>query len=49
MDCDSDRYIGFITYAVIMILIYPLGIPLFYGVLLFKSRKALRNSAAMDR
>ena len=25
VDCDSDRYSGFIAYAVIMILVYPIG------------------------
>ena len=49
VDCNSSRYKVFVWYAIAMILIYPVGIPLLYASLLFSHRKALTNSETMFR
>jgi len=49
VDCNSSRYKMFLWYAIAMILIYPVGIPLLYVSLLFNHREILRNSEAMFR
>ena len=41
IDCDSDEHALFEAYAGVMILIYPVGIPLMYFVLLFSKRAML--------
>jgi len=38
-----------LVYAVLMLLVYPLGIPLLYAGLLFEHRDVLGNNEAMDR
>ena len=38
MNCESSRYYAMQGYAIIMTFIYPVGIPLFYCTLLFRSR-----------
>ncbi len=46
IECDSTRHRGFQLYAGLMVLIYPVGIPAFYSVLLFRDRKILRHDQA---
>jgi hypothetical protein len=46
MLCTSQAYIW---YAVVMVLVYPIGIPSMYAVLLGSKRKVLGSSEAMDR
>ncbi len=43
IECDSSRHRGFQLYAGLMILIYPVGIPALYSVLLFRDREILRR------
>jgi hypothetical protein len=49
IDCDSSRYKIFEWYAIAMVLIFPVGIPLIYASLLFSHREALTNSEIMFR
>ena len=48
LDCDSARYKLFLPFCYLQMLIYPLGIPLLYSVLLFKKKHMLCDSKAMD-
>ena len=41
IDCDSTTHTGFSVYAALMILVYPIGTPILYYVLLRRSRAAL--------
>ena len=41
IDCDSATHTGFSVYAAVMILVYPIGTPVLYYVLLRRSREAL--------
>ncbi|GMH48997.1 hypothetical protein TrVE_jg8778 [Triparma verrucosa] len=41
IDCESPEHASFKTYASVMIWVYPIGIPLLYAVLLFRSRDRL--------
>ena len=41
--CDSPKHRAFQVYAGLMILLYPLGIPILYAVLLFSNRRLLRD------
>jgi len=41
IDCDSDEHAMYELYAYVMILVYPVGIPLLYFVLLHNARKKL--------
>lgn len=43
IECDSSKHRLFQVYAGIMILVYPVGIPLVYAFLLYKNRRVLRN------
>ena len=40
-DCNSFKYLAMQVYGGLMILVYPVGIPAFYTVLLFRSRNEL--------
>ena len=46
VDCQSQRYEDYGTYAVAMILVYPVGIPLHYATLLWSNREALQSGDA---
>jgi hypothetical protein len=46
--CNSTYYYGGVYYASIMILIYPVGIPLFYFILLINNRTEIRNRDNFD-
>ncbi|CAM9650623.1 unnamed protein product [Scytosiphon promiscuus] len=39
IECDSSKHEQFEIYAAFMILVYAVGIPVFFGVLLFKDRE----------
>jgi hypothetical protein len=41
IDCKSPEHASFKTYASFMIMVYPIGIPLLYAVLLYRSRDRL--------
>ncbi|CAM9121469.1 unnamed protein product, partial [Discosporangium mesarthrocarpum] len=41
IDCDSEEHGQYRLYAVAMVLVYPVGIPTLYTVILFKSRRSL--------
>ena len=41
IDCSSERHATFQIYAIIMVLVYPVGVPLMYGVLLYRKRAML--------
>ena len=43
IDCDSLKHRTFQFYASLMMLVYPLGIPAIYAVLLFKNRRMLQD------
>jgi hypothetical protein len=49
IDCHSARYKLFVPYALSMILVYPLGIPGIYFVLLWSKRSTLSDPIAMER
>ncbi|RYD66200.1 MAG: hypothetical protein EOP84_31330, partial [Verrucomicrobiaceae bacterium] len=41
ISCDAPDRSAYLTYGSLMILIYPIGIPLVYAVVLFKNRKRI--------
>ena len=43
VNCDSKEYIAMLPYALAMIFVYPLGIPLMYGSLLIQHAPTLRD------
>jgi hypothetical protein len=43
LDCDSPRYSQYMDAAIILLLLYPVGVPLLYSVLLCHSRKRLNG------
>lgn len=43
IDCDSDRYRFATTYAVFMIIIYPIGLPLLYFWMLYSHKEEIKN------
>ena len=49
LDCDSVRYKRYIPYALLMVLIFPIGIPGFYWVLLRKHKLVLSDEMAIAR
>ena len=38
VECGSERYNNMAVYAYIMIAVYPIGVPLFFFVLLWRNR-----------
>ncbi len=46
IECDSPRHRGFQVYAVFMIGVYTVGIPVLYGMFLFRDREILRRDMA---
>ena len=46
IECDSSEHRGFQVYAGFMILFYTVGIPVFYGILLFRDRAVLKQGDA---
>ena len=47
VDCESTRYKSFIAYAIVMIIIYPIGIPASYAAMLWTHRQTVSSEAAM--
>ena len=41
IDCDSDENATYMAYAMLMILVYPIGVPFVYFVLLYRKRAML--------
>ncbi|GMH98757.1 hypothetical protein TrVE_jg2081 [Triparma verrucosa] len=41
INCNSDEHKAFQTYAALMILLFPIGVPVMYFVLLYKKREKL--------
>ena len=48
VNCESDEYNELQRDAVIMIFIWPVGVPLFYAFLLYASRRDLREGLKTD-
>jgi len=48
VNCSSSLYKQFQVYAIVMILIYPIGIPLFYASVLYVNRAALSDAKFME-
>jgi hypothetical protein len=49
IDCNGDRYKAFLVYAFGMIIIYPIGIPFFYLILLRKQRAILSDPVKVEQ
>eukprot|EP00614_Pseudopedinella_elastica_P022796 CAMPEP_0172644010 /NCGR_PEP_ID=MMETSP1068-20121228/238987_1 /TAXON_ID=35684 /ORGANISM="Pseudopedinella elastica, Strain CCMP716" /LENGTH=1130 /DNA_ID=CAMNT_0013458191 /DNA_START=782 /DNA_END=4171 /DNA_ORIENTATION=- len=49
ISCNSDQYKSYVGYAVFMIFVYPIGIPLIWSVMLYRSRHILKDVRAMKR
>jgi len=47
IDCKSPRYATFLIYAILMIFIYPFGIPCLYAVVLSQQHKILSSAEAV--
>ena len=43
IECDSPKHRAFQIYASLMMLVYPLGIPAMYTIVLFNNRRMLRD------
>ena len=41
IDCDASNRPAIVTYAVVMVFVYPIGITLMYAILLWRQRKAI--------
>ena len=46
IDCDSRTHTGFSVYAALMILVYPIGTPILYFLVLFPKRHVLRKAVS---
>jgi predicted outer membrane repeat protein len=44
VDCNTDTYRSYLIYGAIMILLYPVGIPLIYAILLVSNQKHVNPS-----
>ena len=49
IDCDSQEYKNHLYFAFAAILIYPIGIPLMYTILVWKSYRFLSDQDIVDR
>jgi hypothetical protein len=47
ISCLDDRYRTYQLYAAFMILVYPIGIPLMYAIMLHSKRHILNNQIAL--
>ena len=43
ISCDSNRYWFAYYYALCMVVVYPIGVPLYYWVLLYRSRDEIKS------
>ena len=48
ISCTSPYYYRGVVYACLMIILYPVGIPLAYFVLLYRSREEIRTRVSVD-
>ena len=46
VDCDTDKHIVYTTYAVCMLFVYPIGIPLYYFRNLYRVRRLINPPAS---
>ncbi|CAM9319149.1 unnamed protein product [Choristocarpus tenellus] len=49
LECTSVKHKAFQAYASLMIFIYPLGIPIAYGAILFNNREELMNEERREK
>ena len=49
INCDGERYAQYSIYVVLMIFVYPVGLPLLYASSIWEYRKGLRSAAVMER
>ena len=45
IECNSPKHKAFQVYAAFMLVVYPLGIPIFFALLLFRQREALMDTS----
>ena len=44
VDCNSPVYLGFIRlYAIVMIFVYPIGVPFYYAITIFRNKEQLAD------
>lgn len=43
IDCDSEKHKSLQVYAAFMVVVYPIGIPLFFAALLYRQRDVLQD------
>jgi len=48
IDCDGDEWEAYSKYAAVMILVYPVGIPLMYYVMIYRQRRILSDEALVE-
>ena len=48
VDCASSMYRSWLAYVLLMIMVYPLGVPLMFCIVFYKSRHALRRMARAE-
>jgi hypothetical protein len=46
IDCNSDSYQAYTVVAYVFILLYPIGVPACFGLLLYRNRAVLGNQAS---
>ncbi len=44
--CESETYQGMLAYTIVFLFVYPVGVPLYFFVILYPKREAIR---ALDR
>lgn len=49
INCDGERYAQYSIYVLLMMCIYPVGLPLLYATFIWEYREGLRSSAVMER
>lgn len=47
VNCDTDRYRLYFAYAIFMVIVFPVGIPLTYAALLWRQRSVVGDPAAL--
>ena len=43
VECDSEYYQKWKIYAILMLVVYPFGVPLFYACIFFRNRAELKE------
>ena len=46
VSCESPQYSGFLVYTIVMLLVYPIGVPIYFFATLYPKRDKIR---ALDR